>query len=60
MYVLIAIIKKKIQTKMSLYTMLQILSLSLFEKTPINQLFEIETQPDENTGIYNQLTLFDL
>ena len=60
MYVLIAIIKKKIQTKMSLYTMLQILILSLFEKTPINQLFKNEAQPDENTEIYNQLTLFDL
>jgi hypothetical protein len=60
MYVLIAIIKKKIQTKMSLYTMLQILSLSLFEKTPINQLFKKHIQPDENTDIYNQLTLFDL
>jgi len=60
MYVLIAIIKKKIQTKMSLYTMLQILSLSLFEKTPINQLFTKDILPDENTEIYNQLTLFDL
>jgi len=60
MYVLIAIIKKKIQTKMTLYTMLQILSLSLFEKTPLIQLFTKDDKHEEIGVFYNQLTLFDL
>ncbi len=37
-YVLVAIVKKRIKTEASLYTILQILSLTLFEKTPIDQL----------------------
>jgi hypothetical protein len=37
-YVLVAIIKKKLKVEASLYTMLQILSVSLFEKTPLFQL----------------------
>lgn len=59
-YVLVAIAKKKCMLKQSLYEILQILSISIFEKMPINQLFQ-ETQlqyfkePD-----YKQLTLFDL
>jgi hypothetical protein len=59
-YVLIAIIKKQIGSKMSLYTMLQVLSLSLLEKTPVNQLFAINTQLKENINFSNQLTMFDL
>ena len=42
-YVLVAIAKKKFLLKQSLYEILQILSISIFEKTPINQLFQ-ETQ----------------
>ena len=38
-YVLVAIAKKRLAIKASLYEMLQILSLTLFEKTPILQLF---------------------
>jgi hypothetical protein len=57
-YVLVAIAKKKYNLPQSLYEILQILSLSIFEKTPINQLFQ-QTQlqyfKEQNP---NQLTLF--
>src|SRR5437879_12020644 len=36
-YLLVAILKKRLHLDLSLYTMLQILSLTLFEKTPISQ-----------------------
>jgi hypothetical protein len=36
-YVLIAIVKKRLDLEVSLYTLLQILSVSLFEKIPIQQ-----------------------
>jgi len=38
-YVLVAIMKKKLKLEQSLYEILQILSISVFDKTPINQLF---------------------
>ena len=59
-YLLVAIIKKKIKTELSLYTILQILSVSLFEKVPINQLL---TQTDSRyleEQSRNQLNLWDL
>jgi IS4 transposase len=59
-YVLVAIVKKQLAPERNLYTLLQILSLSLFEKMPILQAF---LQPDYKTVIHdndNQLTLFDL
>jgi hypothetical protein len=59
-YVLVAIVKKKLHLKQSLYTILQILSLSLFEKTLILEAFmEIPIMPKKN-DLDNQLTLFDL
>lgn len=57
-YVLVAIVKKRLGLSASLYTLLQILSLTLFEKTPLDQLLansEDNTQSSENT---NQLNLF--
>ena len=39
-YVLVAIAKKKFMLKQSLYEILQILSISVFDKTPINKLFQ--------------------
>lgn len=59
-YVLVAIVKKRLNLDMSLYTMLQILSVSLFEKTPILQAFSrtfTQTIDDENC---NQLALFNI
>jgi transposase len=58
-YVLVAIVKNRVGSSASLYTILQILSLTLFEKTPLDQLLtEIENSP-ENAAILNQLNLFD-
>jgi hypothetical protein len=58
-YVLVAIVKKRLGSGASLYTILQILSLTLFEKTPLDQLLtQIEISP-ENAAMLNQLNLFD-
>ena len=57
-YVLIAIIKKRLGLKHSLYTILQILSLSLFEKKPIFSLFQDHDEQSETVGSSNQLTLW--
>jgi IS4 transposase len=59
-YVLVAILRKELGIDRSLYELLQILSVSLFEKTPI---FEALTAPKlqiSNTPCSNQLQLFDL
>ena len=59
-YVLIAIIKKKLYMEQSLYTILQVLSLTQFEKIPILELFSdhhLQTDKGENCI---QLILFDL
>ncbi len=59
-YVLVGILKKRLGLKQSLYTILQILSVTLFEKIPISQvLTESNCKIDEAT-ISNQLILFDL
>jgi hypothetical protein len=59
-YVLVAIVKKELEVDRSLSEILQILSLTLFEKTPIFQaLSEQETQ-DPEPPFPNQLNLFDL
>jgi hypothetical protein len=59
-YVLVAIAKKKFMLRQSLYEILQILSISIFERMPINQLFQ-QTQlqyfKEQND---NQLKMFDL
>jgi hypothetical protein len=58
-YVLIAIVKKRIAIQASLYEILQILSLTLFEKTPLFSLFlDTQTQIQGQTSA-NQLNLFD-
>ena len=58
-YVLIAIVKKELQLDASLYTLLQILSVSVFEKTQLSQAFAGSGQITEQTDFYNQLNLFD-
>ena len=58
-YVLIAIIKKRLGLSQSLYTILQILSLSLFEKTPILSLFDDHDEQAETYDSTNQLTLWE-
>ncbi|GAB1232419.1 IS4 family transposase [Ferrigenium sp. UT4] len=58
-YVLIAIVKKELQFDASLYSLLQILSVSVFEKTPLDQAFAGGGQLVEQTDFSNQLNLFD-
>ncbi len=58
-YLLVAILKKTLHLEQSLYTILQVLSVSLFEKDPIPQLLA-KWGPDElDSKICNQLSLFD-
>ena len=60
MYVLVAILKKRLALDFSLYTILQILSTSVFEKTAIREgLFDINSQPAEANPCI-QLPMFDL
>jgi len=58
-YVLVAIIKKQLKLDQSLYTILQILSVTLFEKTPILQVLLQVELPLELEESCKQLTLFD-
>ena len=58
-YVLVAIVKKRMQIELSLYTILQILSLTLFEKMPLYQAFAQNVYKKAITTIDNQLKLFD-
>jgi hypothetical protein len=59
-YVLVAIVKKRLALDLSLYTILQILSTSVFEKTPSLQgLFDLNSQPTEANPCI-QLQMFDL
>lgn len=56
-YVLVAIVKKQLKLRQSLYTILQILSISLFEKMPILQLFSADNALSLDCGNPNQLSL---
>jgi len=59
-YVLVAIVKKRLALKSSLYEILQVLSVTLFEQVPILQAFgDVESQ-EKSGGISNQLSLWDL
>jgi hypothetical protein len=57
-YVLVAIIKKRLNLAQSLYTILQILSVTLFEKTPILRALAPSRIPISEVPVCNQLTLF--
>jgi len=58
-YVLVAIIKKRLNIKADLYTILQVLSLTLFEKYQLDQLLMTSDYNDDDYDIDNQLNLFD-
>ena len=58
-YVLIAIAKKKFMLKQSLYEIIQILSISIFEKMPINQLFQETQKQYFKEQKDNQLNIFE-
>jgi hypothetical protein len=58
-YVLVAIVKKRLNLDHSLHSILQILSVSLFEKLPIQQVFSQPQYDQINYDSLNQLILFD-
>jgi hypothetical protein len=58
-YVLVAIVRKRLALEASLYQILQILSLTLFEKTPILQALQVSDSQEELPDPGNQLILFD-
>jgi hypothetical protein len=58
-YVLVAIVRKRLTLEASLYQILQILSVTLFEKTPILQAFQASDSQEELSVPGNQLILFD-
>lgn len=58
-YVLVAIVKKTLNLDHSLYTILQVLSVTLFEKTPILQALTNTHYENKESHLSNQLYLFD-
>ena len=58
-YVLVAIVRKRLDLEASLYQILQILSVTLFEKTPILQALQASHSQEELSDPDNQLILFD-
>jgi len=59
-YVLIAIVKRELHLDSSLYTLLQIISVSVFEKTLLSQAFADTLIFQEQFDVANQLNLFDI
>ena len=58
-YVLVAIVRKRLGLDASLYQILQVLSVTLFEKVPILQVLEASNCQDNLVADHNQLILFD-
>ena len=58
-YVLVAIVRKRLALEASLYQILQILSVTLFEKTPILRALQASNSQEESSDPGNQLILFD-
>jgi hypothetical protein len=58
-YVLVAIVRKRLALRPSLYQILQILSVTLFEKTPILQALQASDTDNNSPDADNQLILFD-
>jgi DDE family transposase/uncharacterized protein DUF4372 len=59
-YLLVAILKKQLHLKQSLHTILQILSTTLFEKTPVPLVFQRYEEQIQNVPSSKQLVLFDI
>jgi hypothetical protein len=57
-YVLVAIVKKRLKIQATLYEMLQILSLTMFEQTPLDTLFSQIRTAQNDADVSNQLNLF--
>jgi hypothetical protein len=58
-YVLVAIVKKRLNLTASLYEILQILSLTMFEQMPLDQLLSKNVRDENTLDTANQLNLFD-
>ena len=58
-YVLVAIVKKRLNIPASLYEILQILSLTMFERIPLDQLLSKIVTENINSVSPNQLNLFE-
>lgn len=59
-YVVVLIVKKKLKIEQSIYEILQILSINIFDKEPINQLFDKPNLHNFKEHGCNQLKMFDL
>ena len=59
-YLLVAIVRKKLNLNVSLYSLLQVLSLTLFEKMPLQQAFQDDGYTSDDGGSSNQLNLFTI
>ena len=57
-YVLVAIIRKRLALQASLYEMLHILSLTMFERTPLDQLLTVTLTHETRGEVANQVNLF--
>ena len=59
-YVLVAIIKKELRLSASLYQILQVVSVTIFERVPILQTLQLQVSGEKSGLFFNQLSLFDL
>jgi hypothetical protein len=59
-YILVAYIKKQLKVQSTLYEILQILSVSVFSKVPLNELFTNMSKNENKNEIGSQLKMFDL
>jgi len=59
-YVLVAIVRKELKLAPSLYQILQVASVTIFERTPILQAFQQHHAGDKSDSFSNQLSLLDL
>lgn len=59
MYALVAIVRKKLGLEASLYQILQVLSVTLFEKTPILRALQASDSESNSVEVGNQLNLLD-
>ena len=57
-YVLVAIVKRRLRLEASLYTLLQVLSVTIFEKMPIQTALSSEDTRSDSAASANQLNLF--
>ena len=59
-YVLVAIVRKELGLTASLYQILQVVSVTIFERVPILQALQPQTTQEKSEAFFNQLNLWDL